>query len=1044
MAIITVTTSANLGSGSLREAIEKAQSGDTIQFASSLANQTITLQSQLEIPIGKDLTIDGSGASNLTLSGGNTNRILLVKSTSVTPTDVTISNLNFIQGKAAPIATNPLKQGGAILTEHQANLTITNVNFNNNVADDGGGAIFSAFEGNLTVTGSKFEGNIATANNHERGAGAIGFRGPNNFIIKDSEFIGNKGINGGAINSLNGNLNIENSKFLNNDTTAASYDTGGSNPSLRGYGGAIYTDRASTRDDSTSGTIRIVNSIFDGNKGRGEGGAAYLYTGTQDNVIIDGSTFQNNQILELPEGNDGNGGAIVQMNNGLNKGFTITNTTFANNTAANQGGGLWMMDAPTTVTNSTFSGNKTLTSSDPNDKNNSGGAMALYGPTDILHTTIANNHAGWVGGGIAGDKNAAVSIKNTIFYNNTADNGPNDWNIQQHTNRELVDAGNNLQFPAKLTTLNNDNNATARITIADAMLDVLQLFNGALVHPLRAGSAAIDAGASSGADQRGLARQDGDGNGSVVADIGAFEFQSDAPVNPMPEIEVLDGSISITDGATTPLDFGSTTVGTNLTKAFVIKNVGTQDLNLSNLQLPAGFAIVGALPATVAPGTEVSVQISLDASAAGTPGGEMSLATNDADENPFNFAITGTVTAPGDGGGTPGDGGGTPGDGGGTPGDGGGTPGDGGGTPGDDCPCDTVSAPTLPTLEQLLTQLEPNRAQISGTLADDILWGELDDETIVGDGGNDSIAGAAGNDLIVGDDTAGTQTGADVLFGNTGSDTIFGGNGKDWFFGGKDGDLIYGEMDDDILYGDRGSDTMDGGDGNDIIIGGDPAFVETESDLMLGGLGSDSIFGNWGNDTSFGGEGDDWLFGGKDEDMLFGDAEDDNLFGDRGNDTVCGGAGNDVILGGNGNPIPVGESLEQDFLCGGAGNDRISGNEGADRLNGDAGDDTLYGGKDNDVLNGGEGADILAGNLGDDTLSGGADADRFDFQVTDGNNVITDFEDGTDKIGLQGVTFDQLTIAQVGSDTQITTGSLAITLKGVTSSTIDATDLVFV
>ncbi|RMG15302.1 MAG: choice-of-anchor D domain-containing protein [Cyanobacteria bacterium J055] len=1026
MATLTVTSAADNGSGSLREAIANAQSGDTIKFASSLANQTITLQSQLEIPRGKDLTIDGADAANLTLSGGNTTRILLIQSasTDTTRTEVSIANLSLIDGKATPYGTDNLKQGGAILTEHQASLTLTNTTFKNNVADDGGGAIFSAFEGNLTVTGSRFEGNIATAGNNERAGGAIGFRGPNNFIVRDSQFIGNKGINGGALNSLNGKLTIENSSFINNDTTAGAFDPNDNNGFLRGYGGAIYTDRASTRDDSTSGTIRILNSVFDGNTGRGEGGAAYLYTGTQDNVIIDGSTFQNNEILELPnttKGN-GNGGAIVQISNGLNKGFTLSNTTFANNTAANQGGGVWMMDAPTTITNSTFSGNKTLTSTDPNDKNNSGGAMALYGPTDIINTTIANNHAGWVGGGIAGDKNVAVSVKNTIFYNNTADNGPNDWNIQQHTNRELIDAGNNLQFPAKQTTLNNDFNATANITIADPLLDILQLLNGALVHPLKAGSPAIDmAGAGApGTDQRGLARQDGDANGSVIADIGAVEFQSGAPVNPVPEIEVLDGATSILDGSTTPLNFGSTPVGTNLTKTFVIKNSGTQDLNLSDLQLPAGFALVGTLPATVAPGGEVSVQITLDASAAGTPGGELVLTNSDADENPFNFAITGTVTDPGSGGG-------------------------GGGTlPDPDCPCDTVVAPTLPTLDQLLAQLGSSRPQIAGTLADDVLWGDISDETIVGDGGNDSMAGAAGNDLIVGDDTAAAQTGADVLFGNTGSDTIFGGNGKDWAFGGKDPDLIYGDLDDDILYGDRGSDTIDGGGGNDIIIGGDPVFVETEADLMLGGAGSDSIFGNWGNDTSFGGDGDDWLFGGKDEDMLFGGIGNDNLFGDRGNDTICGGEGNDVILGGNGNPIPVGESLEQDFICAGAGNDFVSGNEGADRLNGDAGDDTLYGGKDNDAIEGGDGADILAGNQGDDTLSGGAGADRFDFAATDGTNIITDFEDGLDKIGLQGVTFDRLTIAQIGSDTQLTAGSLSVTLQGVASSAIDATDVVLV
>jgi hypothetical protein len=45
MAIITVTTTADSGTGSLREAIANAQSGDTIKFSSNLANQKITLTS---------------------------------------------------------------------------------------------------------------------------------------------------------------------------------------------------------------------------------------------------------------------------------------------------------------------------------------------------------------------------------------------------------------------------------------------------------------------------------------------------------------------------------------------------------------------------------------------------------------------------------------------------------------------------------------------------------------------------------------------------------------------------------------------------------------------------------------------------------------------------------------------------------------------------------------------------------------------------------------------------------------------------------------
>lgn len=548
MAIITVTTSADSGAGSLRAAIALAQSGDTIQFAASLANQTIQLTSgQIEISAGKSLTIDGSSAANLTVSGNNASRIFLLKSTAATPSNLTLKNLTLANAYTAD-------QGGAILTEHQAKLTVENVSFNNNVADQGGGAIFSAFEGSLTVTGSKFIGNQAVKGNDERGAGAIAFYGPGALTVSNSEFRDNKGINGAAINSLNGKLTIQNSKFINNDTTAAAVDTGNPNPTLRGYGGAIYADRASSTTEP-SGTIRILSSSFEGNKGRAEGGAAYLFTGTQDNVIIENSSFKDNQVQALSGGNAGNGGAVTVLSNGLNKGLTISGSSFVNNTAANQGGGLWTMDAPTTITNSTFSGN-TVPANSTEAYNRIGGGMALYSPTDIINTTIAFNKAGWVGGGVAADKKYTVTAKNTIFYNNTAENGGNDWKIQQQTSRELSDGGGNIQFPDLLSNQSNrfnDNRATANIKVIDPLLGALQDNGGGiLTHALLAGSPAINAGVSAGApgiDQRGFARDS-------QIDAGAIEFGA-VGTKPLPVQPPTSGNDVITGTAKGELLLGA-------------------------------------------------------------------------------------------------------------------------------------------------------------------------------------------------------------------------------------------------------------------------------------------------------------------------------------------------------------------------------------------------------------------------------------------------------------------------------------------------------
>jgi|GEM_PF-1719039 len=632
MATITVTSLADSGAGSLRQAVSNANSGDTIAFAANLAGQTITLTSgQLEVTAGKNLTVDGANSPGLTISGNNASRIFHLNPPAVNPTQLTVKNVTLANAYTPDV-------GGAIYSEFQGQLVVENVNFNNNTADRGGGAIYNAFDGTLSVTGSTFDGNVAIAGNDERGAGAIAFLGPNEITIRDSEFTNNRGINGAAINSLQGELTIENSRFINNDTTAAFYDTGNLNPFLRGYGGALYTDLASTGEPGDLGSIRILNSTFEGNRGRGEGGAAYLFTNDQDEVIIDGSTFRNNQVSELPNGgNTGAGGAVVQLTNGQNRGFTITNSSFVNNTAAATGGGVWAGGTPVTIANSTFSGNRAEAL---DFTGNGGGLFLLDNPATITNSTFANNYAGWVGGAILGGDN--VTVANTIFSKNTAVLGGDPGvppGFQQHTNREFNDGGNNIQSE-------DGDKATTNITIADPLLGSVQNIDGAWVHPLLPGSPAIDAGNGSApaTDQRGVARQDGDLNGSVLPDIGAYEAGGNPPPA-APEIEILDGTTNILDGTTAALDFGTTAVGTPISKTFTIRNTGTSALDLSNLTLPNGFSVVGNLPGTVAAGGQANLQIQLDGTTAGAASGELSVVTNDSDENPFNFAISGNVTA---------------------------------------------------------------------------------------------------------------------------------------------------------------------------------------------------------------------------------------------------------------------------------------------------------------------------------------------------------------------------------------------------------------
>jgi predicted outer membrane repeat protein len=614
--VITVTNTADTGygvpsvPGSLRAAIEIAQPGDTIQFDPSLANQTITLERRYDIE--KDITIDGADAPGLTISGNQEQIIfrLAGDGREFTLRNLTITDAFHQYTGAAIWAADP-----------NAVITVENSEFYNNVAGQGP-AIWAKDGSNVTVLNSKFDNNQATQDVDSAG-GAISVFGKSQLTVKGSEFTNNEGFAGGAITTVFTPLTIEDSVFRNNES--------------RSWGGAVNNDGASVPNqeryyngdlprDSVGGETIIRNSIFEDNTAVGLGGGVAIWGYDQDFVTIEGSTFINNEVTPNAQGNAQGGGLRV-----TGKLVTIENSTIANNTSAQEGGGLWYWEeSPFNIINTTFSGNEAA---------ERGGAIynAQWGSeTNIVNTTFANNSAGSESGAIYTANTRPVTVTNSIFDSNTAGDGSNP---NQQTNRELT-GGNNLQSPE------SGNNVTENITIVDPLLGALQDINGVFVHPLLPGSPAIDAGTSVGApgtDQTGAVRpQDGDLNGDALIDIGAYESPGTLLT---PEIQVLDGATGIVDGTTAALDFGNTLVGTPLVKTFTLTNSGTAALNLSELQLPTGFSLVGTLPTSVAAGAETALTIQLDAAAVGTSTGEIAFATNDSDENPFNFAISGSVTA---------------------------------------------------------------------------------------------------------------------------------------------------------------------------------------------------------------------------------------------------------------------------------------------------------------------------------------------------------------------------------------------------------------
>lgn len=183
------------------------------------------------------------------------------------------------------------------------------------------------------------------------------------------------------------------------------------------------------------------------------------------------------------------------------------------------------------------------------------------------------------------------------------------------------------------------------------------------------------------------------------------------------------------------------------------------------------------------------------------------------------------------------------------------------------------------------------------------------------------------------------------------------------------------------------------------------------------------------------------LTGDEGTNILNGLSGSDILAGDLDGDIIYGGTGDDVLRGDrNLRSAQVGEAGGDDIIFGGLGHDRIGGKSGSDRLFGEAGDDQLWGDDGDDLLRGGLGNDRLTG----DDNSGGQGRDTFVLAIGEGTDTITDFEVGTDFIGLaDGLSLGQLTLSQQGNHTLIAVGdeTLAI-LQGVRSTALDDTHFV--
>jgi hypothetical protein len=185
------------------------------------------------------------------------------------------------------------------------------------------------------------------------------------------------------------------------------------------------------------GLLSVIESEIYYNSASNSGGGINVEHGAE--LIVDASTFTSNMAGR-------HGGGIFKDAGSDRLPTTITGTTFQDNTAAWGGGGVFILRTPLTIADSHFIHNQA---------NELGGGLGYENnateTASISNTTFDENIALWNGGGIhfSGE---LMTINNSTFQNNQAENGagihngpPGNTRYVTHPGSEIILTGSTLQ-----------------------------------------------------------------------------------------------------------------------------------------------------------------------------------------------------------------------------------------------------------------------------------------------------------------------------------------------------------------------------------------------------------------------------------------------------------------------------------------------------------------------------------------------------------------------------------------------------------------------
>ena len=497
----TTETAFTMGDGlcSLSEAIDYANGTPESDCSSAAPSGDTTIDLEpgtyspgSTIELTEDANIVGPGASTTTLSGGGTNQVLSVE-TGVT---ATVSGVTITDGVSGD-ATSGCSGSGIDRSCP---------------AEDGnaGGGIYN--NGTLTLEDDVVSGNATSAGTAPFGLHVACF---SNCPAAAGQGAGDGGAGGGIFNDNDGILTVEDSVVSGNTAgdggngTAGVSGTGsdasagqpGGEGGWGGEGGGIFdqgtlltvTDSTISGNVSGSGGTGGAGSSATDASGNGGDGGQGGFGGEGGGIISEGPTIVTGSTISgNSTGGGSSGGAAGQASGSGSAGS-------AGAVGLPAGGGGVEFNDGGSVTNSTFADNTA----------GSGGAIdAQDYPLQLAFVTIAGNSA-TVSGATGGlyEYDSAISEQGSVIAGNSGGNCAN-WG-----GGDITDGGGNVTF----------GDSSCPGTVADPKLGTLGA-NGGLTQTvaLGAGSAAIGAVpaalCSLSMDERGVSRSQPSG-----CDAGAYE-----------------------------------------------------------------------------------------------------------------------------------------------------------------------------------------------------------------------------------------------------------------------------------------------------------------------------------------------------------------------------------------------------------------------------------------------------------------------------------------------------------------------------------------